>query len=111
MDEKEKLPIPVNIPEQRDLLPGIGGKELGIIGIAAAIDIGLILFINGISGSIVTAILVGAALITTVIMAIKRDRFNESIIDKILIIYRFSGVQKKFMYEFYDMYHCGRGDK
>ena len=106
MDEKDKLPIPVNVPEQKDLLPGIGGKELGIIGIAGVIDIGLILVINGVSGSLVTAILIGTILIALVVMAIKRDRYNESVIDKFFIMYRFSETQKKYMYEFYDMYEC-----
>ena len=106
MKEKDKLPIPVNVPEQKDVFPGIGTKEIGIIAITAFLDILLILFINALSGSLIIAIFVGFGVIALVIMAIRRDRFNESVIDKTRIVFQFSDKQKKYLYKFYDMYKC-----
>lgn len=106
MEEKESLPIPVNVPEQKDFLPGIGTKEIGIIAITSFFDIVLILIINGVSGSLITAIFIGIAIIAVVVMAIKRDRFNESVIDKARIVYQFSEKQKNYLYNFYDTYKC-----
>lgn len=106
MEEKEKLPIPVNVPEQKDFLPGIGSKELGIIAVLSMIDIVLIFIIHGVSGSLITSILIGAIIIALVVMVVKRDRFNECVIDKVKIVFQFSEKQKKYVYSFYDMYRC-----
>lgn len=102
--ETEKLPVPVNVPERKDMLPGIGSKEIGIIGLASVIDIIFIFFIYGITSSLPAAMLLGIVMIAIVITLIKRDRFDENFIDKILIIYKFHISQKKYYYEFYDMY-------
>lgn len=111
MEDKDKLPIPVNVPEQKDFLPGIGSKEIGVIAISSMIDIAFIFIVYGMSGSLITSILVGAVIIALVIMAVKRDHFNECVIDKVKIIYQFSEKQKKYLYNFYDMYKCESGLK
>lgn len=106
VEAQDKLPIPVNVPERKDVIPGIGSKEIGIIGIASGIDIIFIFFIYGLTSSLPAAMLLGIVMIAIVITLIKRDRFDENFIDKILIIYKFYISQKKYYYEFYDMYAC-----
>ncbi len=104
--ETSKLPVPVNVPERKDLIQGIGSREIGIIGIASIIDIIFIFFIYGLTNSLPTAMLLGVVMIATVVTFIRRDKFDENFIDKIMIIYKFHVSQKKYYYKYYDMYAC-----
>lgn len=103
MMNKEKLPIPVNVVESKDLISGFGSKELSITGVAAIIDLILIIILSSFFGNLV-AILIGAMIISTVVLAIKRDKYDESIVDKFRIAYTFSKEQKQYQYQYFNMY-------
>lgn len=100
MDDKEKLYIPVNVLETRDLVPGIGGRELVEIGIAAVVGVIVSLMVYAINADMIVCILITAFAATATFIAVRRDNHNENMIDKLGQIYRYVKAQKRFEYEY-----------
>lgn len=105
MNEKKKeLYIPLNVIESQDLISGIGGKEVGYIGGALLAGVILAVMIFMLSGSMVLAVLVGGTLVAVTVMLVRRDRFNESMIDKFRFLKIYLKAQKKYEYQYYNIY-------
>ncbi len=99
-DNAQKLYIPVNVLETHDLVPGMGGKEFAAMGIAAAIGVVISILIYAINNNLITCIMIIAFAITITFIAVRRDNHNESMIDKLVQIYRYVRAQKRFEYEY-----------
>lgn len=97
---KNKLYIPVNVVESKDIISGIGGKELAALGAAGAVGVIAGIVIYAITANMIYCIISVAFIIATVFIAVRRDNHNESIIDKLMHIYRYSRAQKRFEYEY-----------
>lgn len=104
MAKNKELYIPVNVPESEDFISGFGNKELAITTITffVAIVLAIITYVS--TDSVFKAVFIAAVLLAVVIIAIKRDKYDESIIDKIKLVNKYRKSQKKFVYEFYNIY-------
>lgn len=103
-EKDDMLPIPVNVPNQKDFVAGFGGKEITITVIALIISIiiAVIVMIN--SGNVIYAIGIIGLVLSMTISFIRRDRFNESFIDKLHFMKEYFKAQKKFEFRFKNIY-------
>ena len=97
---KDKLYIPVNVLETRDLVPGIGGKELTEIGIAAIVGVIISLVVYAMRADMIVCILIVIFTTVTTFIAVRRDNHNENMVDKLVQIYKYAAAQKRFEYEY-----------
>ena len=104
-DEKE-LHIPVNIPESRatDYFAGYGSKELGTTVVTFIIAIILAVILYQSTNQLLFSGVLGIGLVGITVLIIKRDQYDESMIDKIKIIQKFNKEQKEYPYEYYNIY-------
>ncbi|BDF45184.1 hypothetical protein CE91St56_23070 [Lachnospiraceae bacterium] len=101
---KKELYIPVNVPEREDFVSGFGAKELSITGISLFVGIICAVVIFNLSGSAFQAVGSGAIILTTVIMMIRRDRYDESLIDKFRFVLRYLKAQKIYEYKYHNIH-------
>lgn len=102
-NEKKKLMIPSPTSDRDDYIQGIGKKEVGII--VAAIIIGIfVIAIGAISGNVVVFTFIAFFSIAVVIMVVRRDAINETIIDKVKNLIRYGKSQKIYMYEYHEVW-------
>lgn len=101
---KKELYIPVNVPERNDFFDGFGTKEL--IATALALVVGIIfavvIYLN--FNSLLSAFLLLGTIVATTILLVKRDRIDESFIDKINFVRIYNKQQKRYEYQYYDFY-------
>lgn len=104
--EREKLYIGINIPESRakDYFSGYGAKELmvTICSFIAAVILAILLYMN--TKQILFSLLIGVGVIGLSVLIVKRNQFDESLIDQVQIIRKFKKAQKQYEYEYYDIY-------
>lgn len=103
-EKKEKLYIPLNVPDTADFMAGIGSKELSIIGCSLVVSVIVAIFVYSLGSDIVVALMCGAMLLACVIVAIRRDQYQECLIDKIKIVIAYTKAQKQYVYEYYNIY-------
>ena len=99
-DNDKKLYIPVNVLETKDIIPGIGGKELAAIGITTAVGVIISIIVYAVNNNMLTCLMIIAFAGMAAFIAVRRDNHNENMIYKILQIYRYSNAQKRFEYEY-----------
>lgn len=107
MEEKktdEKLYMPVNVPDSEDYVAGIGKKELTIIGICLAVAVVMAIIIYTAVGDEVVALIAAGIFIALVILCVRRDPFNESLIDKLKIVIAYHRAQKQYVYSYFNVY-------
>lgn len=107
MEEKktdEKLYMPVNVPDSKDYVAGIGNKELTIIGICLAVAVVMAIIIYTAVGDEVVALIAAGTFIALVILCVRRDPFNESLIDKLKIVIAYYRAQKQYVYSYFNIY-------
>lgn len=106
MENKNELDFPPNIPESRaqDFFAGFGPKELVITvcSFVMAIIIAVILYQQ--TNQIMTAGIVGIGIVGITFLIIKRNQFDESLIDQIKLIKKYSKAQKQYEYYYYNIY-------
>ena len=106
INKEEELYIPVNIPESRaaDYFSGFGSKELmtTLITFFASIIVAVIIYKS--TNQLTFAAIIGIGIVGIVVLIIKRDQFDESLIDKVKIVQKFRKTQKQYEYEYYNIY-------
>lgn len=102
--KRKDLYIPINVPEREDFVAGFGAKELSISGIALMIAVVIAVALFTVTQSAFYAVGAGSIVVVTVIVLIRRDRFDESIIDKIRFVMIYMKAQKKFVYVYHNIY-------
>lgn len=100
----EKLPIPVNVIDEADYVMGFGKKELLISIVAFLLSVVLAILIYLIRGDIIWAIGSGVGLLAITISVVRRDRFNESLIDKLRFVKMYIKDQKHFEYKYHNIH-------
>lgn len=94
-----EMPSRVRKPRQ-DIVEGFGPKEAIITAVAGVVALILFLVINSMVNNIIVPLGVGIMIIGLTIMFIYRDICDESLIDKIVIVYDFTfREQKQYIYE------------
>lgn len=101
MNEKP-LYIPTNVPDNNDLISGFGTKELAITGIGVAVAVTVAVFLFGVTGNIVNAILIPFGGVAVLVVCIRRDQFSESLIDKLRYVWIYYHAQRVYQYQYYD---------
>ena len=101
---KKELYIPLNVVESQDVISGIAGKEIGYIGGALMAGVILAVLIFSFSGSMVLAVLIGGTIVALTVMLVRRDKFNESMLDKFRFIKIYLKAQKKYEYQYHNIY-------
>lgn len=104
MASKKELYIPVNVPEREDYISGFGSKELTITGLSLLVGIILaaIIFIQ--TDVAFWAVGTAGGLVALTIVVVRRDHFDESVIDKLRFVYRYHKAQKQFEYHYFNIY-------
>lgn len=96
------LYIPTNTPDNNDIITGFGVKELSITGVGLAVAVIIAIMLYGFTQNIMTAILLPAGGVVVLVVCIWRDVYDESLIDKLMYVWRYYQAQKCYKYEYYD---------
>lgn len=102
--KKEQLYIPTKILDSDDYITGIGAKEVYIILIISALAAAFGIVFNKITGNTFSSVLVSVALIVITVFLVKRDMCNENVFQKVRILQKYSRSQKKFKYQYKNIY-------
>lgn len=100
--EKNDLYIPTNVSDSNDIISGFGMKELAITGAGAGFALMLAIILYSSSKNIVTAVLLPFTVIAVIIVCVRRDKYSESVIDKLRFIWIYYRSQKRYKYQYYD---------
>ncbi len=96
---KSRLKIPENTSDRNDYIQGIGKKELAAVVCVLGISLGILLpaLLSGANAVLWTF----AAVFMTAssVIIVKRDKTNESLVDKIKFMARYQKSQKRYLYE------------
>ena len=104
LSQKDKLPIPTNCPDADDLVPGIGRKEIMIIGVSFLVAVITALRVYLKIGNVFTCLVIAASIVFFTVIFVKRNQFQESFIDNIKQVIDYHLAQKRFQYEYYNIY-------
>ncbi len=102
--QKKELYIPLNVVESQDLINGIGAKEIGYIGGALLAGVVMAFIIFSCTGSMVMAVLAGGSIVSLTVVMVRRDKFNESMVDKLRFVRIYLKAQKRFEYHYHNIY-------
>lgn len=104
MNEEFSKPLylPPFVPDNNDSFSGIGTKEYSILGIGMLGTIVTIIFGFIITGNMIFSILVPFSLFAGLFIAIRRDQYEESLVDKLILMWKYSHAQKRYEYVYFD---------
>ena len=97
-NKKLELKIPEKVSDHQYVIQGIGKHEMTILVIQ------LLLLICAIFGNITIGLFIGAAIVIITFFLLIRDNANENLIDKVRIMMNYSKMQKKYYYEYFNVY-------
>lgn len=106
-NKKKDLYVPVHVPDRNELIPGFGTVELTICGAAVAVAaiVAIVMYIAGIN--IIYSVGAAICIITFVILIFRKDRYGENLIFKTQYVMRFRTSQKKYLYQYHNIYEGG----
>lgn len=102
-NKKLELKIPEKVSDHQYVIQGIGKQEMTILLIQFLAAIGLII-VCAIAGNITIGLFVGAVVVVITFFILIRDTANENLIDKVRIMINYSNMQKKYYYEYFNVY-------
>lgn len=104
MVSRKELYIPVNVPEREDFISGFGAKELTITGVSLffGVIVAVIVFFR--TESAFYAVGAAGIIVAITIVLVRRDLYDESIIDKLRFVRIYHRAQKQFIYEYFNFY-------
>lgn len=103
--DAHKLPIPANVTDSYEVIPGIGSTELKMIGTAVAFGVAA-----GIISYVIWHVLVLSIIIVLIFPYVGylfsvRNANNESLLDRLRYIRNYRKSQKLYLYEYKDEYY------
>ena len=98
-----ELKIPEKVSDHQYVIQGIGKQEMTILIIQFLGAIGLII-VCAIAGNITVGLCIGAVIVIITFFLLIRDNANENLIDKVRIMMNYSKMQKKYFYEYFNVY-------
>ncbi|MBS6953498.1 MAG: hypothetical protein KH230_09715 [Enterocloster asparagiformis] len=99
-----KMYIPINTPDSEDYVSGIGAFEVGAISIGTLAAIILCIAYYTLTENVIETVLIGAVIIAVTIIIFRRNQYNENLIKQLRVIIHYIKAQKRYIYEYYDMY-------
>ena len=100
-NKSDSLYIPSNIKTRLEFFKGFGVKELVITAIVMAISLPFIFLINHLTNTI-TAIIILFIIVAGTIVSVIKDDNNLCVAKQIGFMIKYSNMQKKFKYVYYD---------
>lgn len=102
-ENKRPLYIPIKTLDSDDYIEGIGRLEVALIG--GGIVLGLVLGVSiaNIIQNSLAGVVTGILITILSIGIFRRDATNENLIQKLNIIYQFMNIQKRYMYQYYEI--------
>lgn len=98
------LKIPENTSDRNDYVQGIGKKELVIILSSFGIAIAMLIFALTTGGNMALWMFAAVFVVAFTVISVRRDRINESLIDKIRFMVQYQKSQKIYFYHKYDVF-------
>lgn len=105
-----ELKIPEKVSDHQYVIQGIGKQEMTILIIQFLGAIGLII-VCAIAGNITVGLCIGAVIVIITFFLLIRDNANENLIDKVRIMMNYSKMQKKYYYEYFNVYDPKKENK
>ena len=102
--KKKELYIPMNAAENNDFITGFGHKEFALTGVSLAIALVLFVFLQTVFGKLLISFTIGIFIVGVTVIMVKRDKYNESFIDKMKFVLDFMNAQKKYEYFYHSEY-------
>lgn len=102
--EQKELYFPVNVIDRNDYVTGFGPKELFITVISFITSVAIIIAGYLSTKNMLVSLFTGIVILAITIILIRRDKFDESVIDKVLYIIRYCRSQKKYIFDHYNIY-------
>ena len=109
-NKKLELKIPEKVSDHQYVIQGIGKHEMTILIIQFLGAIGLII-VCAIAGNITVGLCIGAVIVIITFFLLIRDNANENLIDKVRIMMNYSKMQKKYYYEYFNVYDPKKENK
>lgn len=110
-EPKKTLYIPVNVRRRKELVDGFGKKECiqTVITVGIGIVLGFLFYstTKELMYQILTPIILGMGAVTF----LRKDAANQSLIDKIVALIEFLKEQKRYYYQYHNIYEGDREKK
>lgn len=103
-DEISSLYIPSNIRKRFEYVDGIGKPELGIIVTSTAIGLAVGIFLYLVQRQLIILLFPPAVGFLFSYVFARKDRYNQSTLDKIRLLRKFQSEQKRFYYKYRSIY-------
>lgn len=109
--EDKPLIIPRNCPPMEYIINGFTATDLAYTAFIAFLGliIGVVLFIE--TQDVIKALFIFALFTAAAVLIFRRDIYTENMIDKIRILMKHKRIQKKYKYEYVNIYEVGKGAK
>lgn len=103
-NNKKPLYFPTNCPDANDYVAGFGSKELiiTIIAFFVAVIVAIFLYIS--YSSMPLALIIAASIVVITVLVTKRNAQQESLIDQLIQVIKYSRAQKIYLYEYFNIY-------
>lgn len=98
------LKVPENTSDRNDYVQGIGKKELVIILSSFGIAVTMLIFALTTGGNMALWMFAAVFVVAFTVISVRRDRINESLIDKIRFMVQYQKSQKIYFYRKYDVF-------
>lgn len=102
--EQKELYFPVNVIDRDDFITGFGAKEMAIAGIAFGVAVTAAISLYLSTGNMFMALFSGLVILIVTIVMIRRDKYDESLIDKFGYLILYYQSQKRYLYCYYNIY-------
>lgn len=103
-DNEKELTIFENCPSLEYIVNGYTIQDLGYVAILCGVGIAVALIIYFMKGNTLPAVFVFAVIAAFAVMFFRRDRYLENCIDKLKQVYTYIRNQKKYEYEYRNIY-------
>lgn len=107
MNNKKPLYIPVNTPDYDAYISGVGSLELSIFSAVTVVVIVIGIALSQVT-SILLVVLTGLMTIGITFLTVRRDAHNENFFMILKIIRRYHKNQKRYLYEYSNIYEKER---
>lgn len=104
MNDERHLYIPVNVQIDKQYMTGFGNEEVKVIGIGIIIGliIGFIVYL--ITGTLPLLMITATVVVAITVSLVAKDQYNENMLSRIKLIYQFGNRQKRYEYEYSNIY-------
>lgn len=108
--KKGELYIPGHTPDADDYIAGIGKFEGIVIGLSGIISLITAIINYAVTENVILSVVFAAIILALTITMVRRDKYNENLINKLMIVKHFYRSPKRYYYKFHNFYLSGETD-